>query len=92
MSQTPIFVVYFDTLLGQTSPKFHPKITNPYFYSHFRNRVIAEAGRRKNIHSQFFCFMLCLQGFEGIFACVFLILPYKPPKGKILANGLPKHF
>ena len=34
--------------------------------------------------------MLCLQAFEGIFECVFLILPYKPPKGQNPFKGARK--
>ena len=43
-------------MLGQQSPKFHPKVSESLFCSHFRNRFFAEVGRRKNRKFQFFCF------------------------------------
>ena len=65
-----------------------PKSTDiPIFAVASETDFLQKLAVEKSIDFELFCFYIIFTGVEGMFECVLLILPYKAPKGKILANG-----
>ena len=46
---------FYSLFCAENLQNFTQKYRDPDFYSHFRNRVFAKVGRKKNINVQFFC-------------------------------------
>ena len=68
------------------------KYRNPYFVVISETDFLQKLAVEENVNFNSSVFKLCSQGLDGIFECVFLILPHKPQEGRSLANGLPKYF
>ena len=87
MSQSPICILYFDTLLRQNLQNFTQKFRNPFSYSHFRNRVFAKVGRRKTLIFSFLFFYYVYRGLKGFLNVSFRPCLTTPQKGKSLQMG-----
>ena len=84
ISKTPKFYcLFWYKFKTKISQKFSRRVPEALLFRTFQKQSFCKGCRRKEQSVSIFLFIiLCLQGFEGIFECVFLILPYNPPKGE----------